>query len=294
MMAKQTVGIIGCGVVGSAVGVVLQSKGYPLIGVADQNRERRDWLASHLDVDGMSSEEVARRAEILFVTTTDGAIAAVTRELAEASSFKSGQVVLQMSGALTSEVLKPAAKQGAICLSLHPLQSFAAVEQAIQILPGSVFSIEGDPAGFALGAQLVADLEGEFFYIDQQAKPLYHAGAVVVSNYLVTLIDLGQRLFVAAGIPEDKALAGLLPLIEGTLKNIRKLGIPQALTGPIARGDTATIEKHLATMEQKAAELLGLYCSLGYQTVEVAERKGGITESTAQELRQILKQPPQI
>ncbi len=294
MMAKQTVGIIGCGVVGSAVGVVLKSKGYPLIGVADLNRERQDLLASRLGVDGLASAEAGRRAEILFIATSDGAIATVAQELAEAGSFKSGQLVLQMSGALTSEVLRPAAEQGAICLSVHPLQSFAAVEQAINILPGSVFSIEGDPEGFPLGAQLVADLEGEFFYIDKQAKPLYHAGACVVSNYLVTLIDLGQRLFAAAGIPEDKAFTGLLPLIEGTLKNIGKLGIPQALTGPIARGDTATIEKHLATMEQKAPELLGLYRFLGCQTVEVAERKGGITESAVQEFRQILKQPPKI
>ncbi len=289
MMAKQTVGIIGCGVVGSAVGVVLQSKGYPVIGVADQNREHRDLLTSRLGVDGLSSAEAARRAEILFITTSDGAIATVTRELAEAGSFRSGQVVLQMSGALTSEVLKPAAEQGAICLSVHPLQSFAAVEQAIQILPGSVFSIEGDPAGFALSAQLVADLEGEFFYIDKQAKPLYHAGAVVVSNYLVTLIDLGQRLFAAAGIPEDKALAGLLPLIEGTLKNIRKLGIPQALTGPIARGDIATIQEHITTMEGVAPDLISLYRSLGSQTVEVAERKGSITGERAQELQKVLR-----
>ena len=233
MMTKQSVGIIGCRVVGWRWGV-LQS-GISADRWADQNRERRDWLASRLDVDGLTSAEAARRAEILFITTSDGAIAAVTRELAEAGSFTAGQVVLQMSGALTSEVLRPAAEQGAICLSVHPLQSFAAVEQAIQILPGSVFSIEGDPAGFALSAQLVADLEGEFFYIDKQAKPLYHAGAVVVSNYLVTLINLGQRLFAAAGIPEDKALAGLLPLIEN-FKEYPQVGDTPGLTGPIAHG----------------------------------------------------------
>jgi len=287
---KQTVGIIGTGVVGSAVGVVLQTKGYPIVGVADQDPERSCLLADRLGVAVMTPIEVARLSEIVFLTTNDGVIAEVTRQLADAGCFKPGQAVIHMSGALTSEVLIPAARQGACSLSVHPLQSFAAIEQAINILPGSVFSIEGDLAGFPLATQIVEDLEGEFFFIDKKAKPLYHAGACVVSNYLVTVIDFGCRLLEAAGIPKDKALPALLPLIDGTLKNIRKIGIPQALTGPIARGDIATIQKHLLTMEEVAPELLALYQFLGRQTVEVAEQKGGITQQTARELHQTLKQ----
>ena len=288
-MTKPTVGIIGTGVVGSAIGIVLQSKGYKITGVADSAQEKRNQLADRLGTSGMLPSEVARQAEVVFITTSDGAIGQVTRELAHDGCFQSGQVVIHMSGALTSEVLEPAAEQGAVCLSVHPLQSFAAIEQAIKVLPGSVFSIEGNPAGYPLGIRLVEDLEGKYFFIDKKAKPLYHAGACVVSNYLVTLVDFGTRLLEAAGIPKETAVTALFPLIEGTLANIRKVGIPQALTGPIARGDLATIQKHITTMEEVAPDLITLYRSLGSQTVEVAERKGSITGERAQELQKVLR-----
>jgi predicted short-subunit dehydrogenase-like oxidoreductase (DUF2520 family) len=272
------------------MGVVLQAKGYPIIGVADRDPERMSLLSARLGIPGLTSVEVAQQAEIVLVTTNDGAIGEVIRELADAASFKPGQTVMHMSGALTSEVLLPAAKQGAVVLSVHPLQSFAAVEQAINILPGSFFSIEGDSAGFVLATKMVEELDGEYFFIDKKDKPLYHAGACVVSNYLVTVIDFGSQLLEAAGIPKEKALPALLPLIEGTLKNIRKIGIPQALTGPIARGDKETIQKHLLVMEEVAPDLVPLYRYLGQQTITVAERKGSIGKTKVLELQEALKQ----
>lgn len=288
-MDKKKIAIIGAGVVGSAVGIILKDHGYPIVGVASRSPASAERLANRLHTTAyLSYARAAKLADLVFVTTTDSAIVTVVEEVAAVQAFHPGQIVVHMSGALSSAVLAPAARLGAIVLSIHPLQSFASVEQAIQNLPGSIFSIEGDPQGFTTAEELVRNLGGEFFFIDQRTKPLYHAGACVVSNYLVTLVDLGARLLESAGLPRQSAIKALLPLLEGTLRNIRNIGIPQALTGPIARGDVGTIRKHLSIMQEVEPELVDLYQRLGYHTAEVAGRKGTINREQIEELQTIL------
>ncbi|MBC7325098.1 MAG: DUF2520 domain-containing protein, partial [Moorella sp. (in: Bacteria)] len=184
--------------------------------------------------------------------------------------------VIHMSGSLTSAVLEPARRAGAWALSLHPLQSCADADRAVANLPGSVFSLEGDREALPLGKRLVGDLEGEYFIIRPEAKPLYHAAACVASNYLVSLIDLSRRLMQAAGMEPEMAARALAPLIEGTLANINEKGIPASLTGPIARGDFSTVLDHLKAMEATVPELGEIYRALGRYTAGVAGRKGSI------------------
>ncbi len=181
-----------------------------------------------------------------------------------------------MSGAQSSEILDKARHLGARVLSLHPLQSFANLEMAIENIPGSIFSIEGDQDTYEVGIDMVEKLEGEYFFITREAKPLYHAGACVVSNYLVTLINLGIKLMESTGVPREMAVKSLLPLIRGTIRNIETAGIPDALTGPISRGDINTVMNHLACMEETGAEFINLYSCLGYYTAQVALEKGTI------------------
>ena len=121
-----------------------------------------------------------------------------------------------------------------------------------------------------MASQLVKDLDGKFFVIDKKVKPLYHAGACVVSNYLVTVIDVGLQLMESIGIPRAQALPAIIPLVNGTVKNIEKIGIPMALTGPIARGDMSTVLKHLDCLDELAPQLILFYSWLGYYTAEVA------------------------
>lgn len=194
-----------------------------------------------------------------------------------------------MSGALGSAVLGAARDAGAIVLSVHPLQSFAGEEQAVRNLPGSVFSIEGDERGYEDARRIVEALGGEYFFISAAAKPLYHAAACVVSNYLVTVIDLGLGLMEAAGIPRRQALKAVLPLVQGTVANIATVGIPAALTGPIARGDAATVQAHLAAMQDLYPQALPLYALLGEHAAQVAEAKGTIDAQMRRHLQELLR-----
>ncbi|MCX5780283.1 MAG: DUF2520 domain-containing protein [Firmicutes bacterium] len=285
------IGIIGAGVVGTAMGVILNAKGYEITGVYDKNPESTHQLVEQSGCTVYADpQDVARTADILFITTGDTEIQGVAENLAAAQAFHSGQIVVHLSGALTSEILDRAKEYGALVLSVHPLQSFVNLAGAVANLPGSVFSIEGDSAAYAEAVALVEALGGEYFFIEREAKPLYHAGACVVSNYLVTLLDLGIKLLAATGIPAPVASRALLPLVHGTINNVEKAGIPQALTGPIARGDITTVSKHLDCMQAQVPELVQLYAVLGSYTAPLAEAKGTITASTRIEIQALFRQ----
>lgn len=287
---QKRVGIIGAGVVGTAVGKILSREGWEITGVYDKRPESTLVLAEKLGANsGKTPNEVSHSADILFITTSDSSIKGVVEEIAGEEGFRQGQVVVHMSGALSSEVLEEARHLGAITLSVHPLQSFANSEIAMQNLPGSVFSIEGDAEGYQVGRQIVETLGGEFFFIDRKAKPLYHASACVVSNYLVTVVDFGIRLMEAVGIPRESALRALLPLVEGTVKNIAGIGVPAALTGPIARGDISTVARHLESLQETVPAMLAPYSLLGYYTAGVAQDKGTIQADTRRAIQDLLR-----
>ena len=285
---RKKIGIIGAGVVGTAVGVVLKQKGYEITGAYDVKSESTQQLVERIGCTPHTSpQEVSRSADILFITTNDAAIRNVVDTLADRKAFYEGQVVVHMSGPQSSEILDRAKLFGANVLSVHPLQSFANVDGAITNLPGSVFSIEGDRDAYDVAVCMVETLEGEYFFIDRKAKPLYHAGACVVSNYLVTLIDFGVRLLESTGIPRSAGVKALLPLIQGKVNNIENIGIPRALTGPISRGDLSTIVKHLECLEEMAPELMKMYSWLGFYTAQIAVEKGTIDDFAMEEFQNV-------
>jgi predicted short-subunit dehydrogenase-like oxidoreductase (DUF2520 family) len=112
---------------------------------------------------------------------------------------------------------------------------------------------------------------------------------VFASNYLVTLVKMATDLWKTFTIPTDQATKALLPLLRGTLHNIETIGMPDCLTGPIARGDAGTVSKHLQELHEKAPSLLFPYKELGLQTIPVALAKGTINEKQAEDLALILK-----
>ncbi|HMK49814.1 MAG TPA: DUF2520 domain-containing protein [Thermodesulfovibrionales bacterium] len=279
----RNVAIIGAGVVGTAIGYLLNKRGYHITGIAsrtiDSARRARDFIGSGTVSTDLCS--TARKADIVFITTSDGAIRGVCNKIAAGKGFKRGSIVFHACGALSSKVLLSAKKKGAYTASLHPLQSLASVKEAVRRIPGSYFSIEGDEAALSAARDIVASLRGREIELRIQKKTLYHAGACAVSNYLVATIGLGLELFEAAGIGREDSLKALMPLINGTVKNIRRLGIPKALTGPIARGDAGIIREHLKSISRDRRDLVDLYCELGRYTVKTGIAKGTLDAKNA-------------
>lgn len=294
-MATKTVAIIGAGRVGSSVGHLLRRAGYDVTAVAARTAESAATASRFIGGGAASidSRWASAQAELVFITTPDRAIREVCENIAASGAFKPGTLVIHMSGAHSLDLLAAAKAKGAGRAVLHPLQSLASREQGIKTLPGSYFRIEADPEALGQAREIVKALGGIELVMpgwtsDKDSAALYHAGAVAVSNYFVALIDYGLRFYTALGADKKDALKAVLPLIRGTLRNIEDLGIPDALTGPIMRGDAETVRDHLAAMRKRTPELIGLYKDLARQTVSVALDKKSIDQQKAEELLKLL------
>ena len=237
----------------------------------------------------------AAGAAIVFITTPDRAIRAVCELIARGGGLRPGALVLHASGANSLELLDAARQAGARRAVMHPLQSVPSREQGVVNLPGSYFRIEADPGARRSVVALVRAFGGSELALprwrsDPQSAAIYHAGAVAASNYLVMLLDFAVRHLQALGADRLQALQALLPLVRGTLANVERLGIPGALTGPIARGDAVTVAGHVAALQQRAPDLLELYRVLARQTIPLAQEQGALTDRAAEELLRIVRQ----
>ena len=272
---------------GTALAVLLSRKGYQVTGVSSRSRASAEKLAKAVDGCRIadSNQDVADAAELVFITTPDDTIATVASQV----RWHSGQSVVHCSGADSTDILEPARESGAMAGGFHPLQTFAGVEQALENIPGSTFAVEAEEPLRTTLKEMATALGGHWIELKASDKVAYHAAAVIACNYLVTLVKLATDLWQTFSVPSDQATRALLPLIRGTLHNMETIGIPQCLTGPIARGDTGTIKKHLKTLQEKAPALLSPYRELGLQTVPIALAKGRINEQQANELETVLK-----
>lgn len=282
--------VIGAGKVGTALGYLLSRRGYQLTAIYSRSLVSAQ-NAAHIIGQGTASADIiisAQSAKIVFITTPDQAIEATCAEIAARQGFVPGATVIHCSGALPSSALESARSCGAHIASLHPIQSFAEVNQAIKLLPGSCFGFEGDSQAEEIARQLVEALDGVWLVISTGDKPLYHAAAVFACNYVVTLLDIGVRLLEEIGIKRQDALPALLALLKGTVDNLEHLGLPQALTGPIARGDIKTVERHLQTLGDKLPELVKLYSELGKQTINIGQDKKSLSPVAAEKLKTLL------
>jgi predicted short-subunit dehydrogenase-like oxidoreductase (DUF2520 family) len=290
-MTPKSIAIIGAGRVGSAVGYLLTRAGYTVNAVAARSLASAEKAAAFIGAGTPATDVVkaASKADIVFITTPDGAIKNVCDIIASGGGLKAGSLVVHMSGAHSLDLLDAAWTAGARRAVIHPLQSLASREQGSKNLPGSYFRIETDPEAGITARELVTALGGIELALpkwspDKDSAALYHAGAVAVSNYFVALVDYGLMFYQALGAGKQEALKAVLPLIRGTLHNIETLGIPDALTGPIMRGDAQTVRDHLHAMQLRTPELVSLYKALARQTVSVARDRGSINQEIAEEL----------
>lgn len=136
--------------------------------------------------------------------------------------------------------------------------------------------------------ELVLMLNGNWVELKPGDKVLYHAAAVFACNYFVTLLKLALDLWQDFGVSPREATKALLPLLKGTLNNIANIGLPNCLTGPVARGDLGTLERHLNTLRNKHPSLVTIYKELGLQTIPIALAKGKVNEQKANEMKALL------
>jgi predicted short-subunit dehydrogenase-like oxidoreductase (DUF2520 family) len=282
-----TIGFIGAGITGTALAVRLTQHGYQVIAVSSHSLSSAEKLAGKISDCQVhnGAQEVADMAQLVFITTPDDIIPEVTAEV----KWHKEQSVVHCSGAHSVDILEPAKRQGANTGCFHPLQTFASIDQAIENIPGSTFAIEAEEPLLDVLKEIATTLEGDWVALKAGDKVLYHAAAVFACNYLVTLVKIATDLWQTFQVPPPQAIKALMPLLRGTLSNIENVGLPNCLTGPIARGDIGTISRHLESLEKQAPPLLSIYKELGRQTIPIALGKGKIDLQRVEELKVLLR-----
>jgi predicted short-subunit dehydrogenase-like oxidoreductase (DUF2520 family) len=269
-----------------ALGIGLRDRGYPVKAVASRSYGSAQHMASRVDgCEAYSTvQQVVDLCGLIFITTPDDMIAEIARSI----RWSPGCRVVHCSGAKALDVLEPAREQGAFTGSFHPLQTFGSVEQALENVPGSAFILEASSPLVEELQELAQALEGTSLVLPEGSRPLYHASAMMVCGYIVTLVDRASGLWESFGFDRREALQALLPLIEGTVKSLAANGIPDAVTGPLVRGDVGTIRSHLEALKEQAPDLVGLYSQLGLETLELASAKSGLDSENKGVLESLL------
>lgn len=226
-------------------------------------------------------------SDLVIIAVPDQSIHAVAESLAALPNLEFSRLsVCHTSGALTSDVLSPLARKGAHVFSLHPIQTFPArkpLKDQLHSMKGITYGIEGPGKSIATAKTLVRQLGGENLFVPKDAKILYHLACVVASNYSVALVGALESI---TGEFTHKKLQPFKLLLQTSLENAVKMGAGKALTGPIVRGDTEIVSRHLKSI--KTPELRAVYKSLGAYALELAVGQHKLAPEQVTRFRRLL------
>jgi predicted short-subunit dehydrogenase-like oxidoreductase (DUF2520 family) len=278
--------IIGAGMVGTLLAGKLTRAGVPVAGLHGRKSELSDAASALAGVVGTSGElpEILAECDVVVVAVRDTRVPEVAERLVKEGRLKPHHLVLHTSGSRpASEALAGVRGHVRGVGTLHPLVAITDAPSALDNLRGAAFGIEGDEQAVRAALRLVREMGGRPLRLRPETMALYHAGAVMASNYVVALADLARGLFVEAGVPEEDALPAVLPLLGSAVRNLVEVGLPSALTGPVVRGDVVSVERHLEAIATSTPPLLDLYRRLGQEVLRIARTR--VTELGAEEIR---------
>lgn len=283
------VGFIGAGVVGTSLGFLLSENGANVSGFLSKSFESAQKAAMLTNTQTFRSyEEILKNTDVVIISTNDSSISDVVNELLDCKNMIEGKVFAHLSGAVSIDILYPLKCELAHTMVMHPIQTCPSFDAAINLLPKCYFTLEGDEQALNCGKSIVEKIGAKFIVLNNINKPLYHAACVAVSNYLVALMKFGDELLKESGFPYSEYPDALIPLMEGTLKNLKEKGVLASLTGPIARGDINTVKLHIQNIKDK--NLIKLYKALGRMALEIARSKASLCREKYLELEGILNE----
>ncbi|HEV7744660.1 MAG TPA: Rossmann-like and DUF2520 domain-containing protein [Pyrinomonadaceae bacterium] len=298
---KPSVAIIGAGRVGQALALALQSSGYSIIALVARRRWKAEKAATLLHkrlnktkppplVFAANQLAEVPPTDLILISTPDDLIAEVAHSLSGLWSARKRSTILHTSGALSSAVLRPLEKSGFQTGSIHPLISISDPVSGAAALHGAFFCLEGDRKAKLVAQAIVRDLGGSNFSIKPEHKALYHAAAVMAAPHVTALVDLAIETLAACGLSKRKAQQVFVPLLESTVNNLKTSSPEQALTGTFARGDIATVRRHLDSFSGKQfAAALEVYNLLGLHSLRMME-KNGLDSKLIQQIIDLIKQ----
>ncbi len=287
--------IIGAGKVGSVLGRVLVERGHRVICVVSRTARSAREAGRFLRCRRTSTvlPAIPPETNLILITTPHDAVRTVAHDLALVDGLPFRRIaVCHASGMLSAAVLSPLADLGATVFSFHPLQTFPRDFTPAKILPtvsGIAYGVDGPPRGLRTARRLARELGGTVIEIRPELRELYHAACVVASNHLTTMLAVVERMFAAVAGDRKRFYPVFRPILEATLRNSGLTSPAEALSGPIARGGTATVARHLDVIAREVPEILPYFAAVSLETVRLARVKGSITAAQAEELSALLR-----
>lgn len=282
--------IIGAGRVGTSLGYALSKKGYRIKALSCVSlrsaQESRTIIGDGKPL--TDNIETAKRGELVVISVPDEVIEKVGKELAVSDIEWSKKFVFHCSGLHAAEILKSLEKKGAMTASFHPVQSFSHKTADLKQFKGIYFGLEGCSEALSLGKKIVRQLGGHFLILRAEDKPAYHAACSIASNFFVVLLDVAVSLLEKIGIKDDEASQIVLPLVQGTLHNVKKFNIGSSLTGPVIRGDRQSVQKHIESL-RNFPPYDEVYVDLAKRALEIAKREKRLSPQKIKALRNLLE-----
>ncbi|MCP4444723.1 MAG: DUF2520 domain-containing protein [Myxococcales bacterium] len=288
--------VLGAGPVAMALAKGLAECGHPPIGLWARRADAASRAGAFAGIpcfSGANWPASLRSAQVLLLAVRDEAIAEVAEDLQTAGALAGAPVLLHCSGSVAAETVFANIRAGGKGL-LHPLRAIVDPGEAASALAATTFGVEGDVAGRAAAVVLAERLGAASISLDADQVAAYHAAAAIASNYLVALLDLAQDVLGRAGVQSEGAREAFVSLAQGSLDNVRRLGLPRALSGPIRRGDGRTIATHLSALGTGPKEHRELYLALGRRCVALSHQCGDASAVELARISELLLDPSDV
>jgi predicted short-subunit dehydrogenase-like oxidoreductase (DUF2520 family) len=286
-----TIGIVGAGRVGTALGAAFARAGHTITGASGRSDAAVARIATVLSgTPHRRAEDVVREADLVIFAVPDDVLAPLVAHLGESGAFRAGLIVAHTSGSYGIGVLHPATARGALPLALHPAMTFTGGADDVDRLTGGIsFGVTAPDELKPLATQLVAELGGSPEWIPDHRRALYHTALAHGANHLVTLVNEAMDRLRDAGVVHPERV--LSPLLHAALDNTLAMG-DAALTGPISRGDVGTLAKHLDALNEVAPDSVPAYLALARRTADRAIASGRLAATDAEPLLGVLASQP--
>lgn len=285
-MRPATLALVGAGRAGASLARLWHnSEAFKI--VALHTRRGKAKLAEEIGATNCQHLYELPTTDALLIATSDKAIAAVVQELLQHNSSWDNKLVFHLSGALSATELAPLAEKGARIASAHPVRAFGTEHS---VFTGTWVGLEGDELATNQLRDAFEAIGGHCFEVDGSHKANYHAAAVIASNHLVALADAAQQLWHSAGVEPHISKRLFESLVPSVLNNLKEQAPVDALTGPIARGDSKAIRNHIHALDAENLDIAQLYRQNSRYLLHMLEHK--LTAETRAEILSCLSENP--